>query len=874
MSEPHEQFSSPLSMASADFLEAMHEQYRGDALSVDPAWRYVFRFLDEVCQPEAPSQQGLLQAELIRRFGHLQARLDPLELAQVQDPALLAGFLEHIASLDSGLAELRRAYQGGLAVETAHLHDFGLLNWIHERVERLPEAPTKAALIRAYERVVQSDEFERFLMRKFPGKKKFGQEGSEVVPVVLDSLLAQAARSGVTEVVIGTMHRGRLNLMANVLGKPIGRIFAEFKGAHPFAAQPSVAADVPYHLGHAGELEYEGRRMRVTLLPNPSHLEAVDPVALGLARWVQDHGSAQDGSQVLTIILHTDAAVIGQGIVAESLQLSAVPGYTTGGVVHVVVNNQIGFTTQADEGRSSHYCTDVWKAVQSLILHVNGEDMDAALQAANLAVAYRQSHGRDAVIDLVTYRRNGHNEFDEPRFSQPQLYQCVDARIPLRERLRQRLLQAGMLDLDSEAGFIAAYRNELEQAYQGAMTPTTPAAALPPARAVAVTHAETGAARVDLLHCLKLLVDIPAGFTLGERLLKQIQARALIEPGIAWPTAEALAFGTLLQAGLPVRLAGQDVVRGAFSHRHFHLVDVENGKRHVSLQALAQKGAKFDVINSPLSEYATLGFEYGYSLAAQPGLNIWEAQFGDFANGAQIVIDQFISSGEQKWLQSSGLTMLLPHGLEGQGPEHSSARIERYLQLCADDNIRLINPSTPANYFHALRAQALSISRKPLVVISPKTLLRLPAAISPLDDFLPGTRFAPVLTSGPQQHAQRLLLCSGKIAYELEDYRAAYGRDDVVVARLEQLYPCPEDALLRLMQAHPRARLVWVQEEPENMGAWQWYDRRLERMAASSGHPAPTFVYCGRPASASPAGSFHGRHAADQAAVVARAFDA
>lgn len=871
MPDPHEQFSSPLSMASATFLESMHEQYRDDAQSVDPAWRYVFRFLDDVCQTDGADDQGLLLAELIRRFGHLQANLDPLELERPQDPVLLLKHMAGIAGLDKDPAALRSAYQGGLAVETSHLHDFPLLKWVYERCEMPRSALPAEALHRAYERVVESDEFERFLMKKFPGKKKFGQEGAEAVSVVLDRLLAQAARAGVDEVVIGTMHRGRLNLMANVLGKSMARIFAEFKGAHPFEAHQALAADVPYHLGHVGELEYDGKRLRVSLLPNPSHLEAVDPVVLGLARWVQDHRAGRDRSQVMAIILHTDAAVIGQGVVAETLQLSGVQGYTTGGVIHVVINNQIGFTTEPHEGRASRYCTDAWKAVQSLIMHVNGDDMDAALRGADMAVDYRQAHGQDAVIDLVVYRRNGHNEFDEPRFSQPQLYRHIDARSPLRERLRARLVQAGLLDEARETVFVLDYRRRLEQAYSGAAAESTPQVQQAVVSEVPVL---TGVPREALLECLRKLASIPGGFRVGERLLRQIEGRALTEPGIAWATAEAMAFGSLLESGLSVRLAGQDVIRGAFSHRHFHLVDVEDGRRHVSLQSIAKEGAVFDVINSPLSEYAALGFEYGYSIPERQGLNIWEAQFGDFANGAQIVIDQFISSGEEKWAQCSGLTMLLPHGLEGQGPEHSSARIERYLQLCADGNIRLINPSTPANYFHALRHQALAKGRKPLIVISPKTLLRLPAAISPLDDFLPGRAFSPLLVSGPAQGARRILLCSGKIAYELEEYRTAQGEDDILVARLEQLYPFPEVELAALLQAHPGAQLFWVQEEPENMGAWLWYDRRLEHLAACSGNPVPTFSYCGRKASASPAGSFHGRHAADQAAIVASAFRA
>lgn len=874
MSEHGSINSSALTAVSGVYLDSLHEQYRHDPSSVDATWRYVFRFLDDVHRTgHGEGASDGLRAALIRYFGHLHATTDPLGLA----PSLPDDHLETLARLfeqhGAGIENLQRVYQGGLGVEAAHINDLVALGWIFSHVERARSQPgaDAAALSRAYRRVLESDEFESFLMRKFPGKKKFGIEGSEALPVLLDRLFEKAAREGVAEVVVGTMHRGRLNIMANILGKPLQQILSEFKGAHPFPHAPGSAADVPYHLGHEGTLEYgNDTLLRVTLLPNPSHLEAVDPVVLGAARWVQDHRAQADRSKVLVVIVHTDAAVIGQGVVAETIQLSGVDGFTVGGVVHVVVNNQIGFTTEPHEGRASRYCTDAWKAVDSLILHANGEDTGAVLQAADLALAYRQEFARDAIVDLVMYRRNGHNEFDEPRFSQPVMYGTIDNRVPLRAKLRAELLASGGLDEAWEQQYLAAYRSHLDQAYSS-ISAATPVAtpSKPQARTKPV---KTGIRREVFLDALQHLAQVPQSLSLNERLAKQVRARADHAAGVNWALAEALAFGSLLTEGVSVRLSGQDVVRGAFSHRHFHLVDTQSGQAHVSLAPLARQGARFDVLNSPLSEYATLGFEYGYGLSAEPGLAIWEAQFGDFANGAQIMIDQFIASGEEKWGQRSGVVLLLPHGLEGQGPEHSSARIERYLQLCAQDNLRLINPSTPANYFQALRQQALSTNKKPLIVFSPKTLLRLPQAVSKIGDFLGKASFQPIIVTGPKAGANRVLLCSGKIAYELEDCRSKVTDTDTIIIRLEQLYPFPEEALGDVFSLNPNARIVWVQEEPENMGAWSWYDRRLEHLARRCGNHSPTVIYCGRTASASPAGSFHGAHVHDQGEIVSRAF--
>jgi 2-oxoglutarate dehydrogenase E1 component len=725
--------------------------------------------------------------------------------------------------------------------------------------------------------LVEADEFERFLGRKFPTKKRFGAEGAEAVVPMLRRLLAQAAATGVTHVVIGSMHRGRLNLMATVLGKSTLRMLAEIKGMHPFAADLPRAGDVPYHLGVETTLTFGGRALRVSLLPNPSHLEAIDPVALGRARALQDLQPEGEAWRVLPVILHTDAAVVAQGLVAETLQLGSTRGFGTAGTVHVVVNNRLGFTTEENEARSSTHCTGPWKAIDSAILHVNGDDPAACCQAADLALGYRQAHGLDAVIDLVCYRRNGHNEIDEPTFTQPVLYQAIANHPPVAAAFAQRLFARGIVAPEEVEGWATACHDGLQRAYEQAPDFRTNESGYPNGRwsthLGAPTEPDTGVADDRLRGLAEALAAPPADLALHPRLGRILRQRDIGAAGsIAWPTAEALAFATLLTEGVPVRLTGQDVTRGAFSHRHFAITDTTTGTRHVSLERIAPGQARFDVHNSPLSEYAVLGFEYGYSLERPDALVIWEAQFGDFANGAQVMIDQFITAGEEKWCLPSGLVLLLPHGLEGQGPEHSSARIERWLQLCARENIRVANPSTPANYFHLLRRQVLARGRKPLVVASPKKLLRLPAAVSPLADFLPGTRFASVLASAPDGPVGRVLLCTGKIAYELEEERARRGGKEVAIVRLEQLYPLPAESLAAALCGWRDADFVWVQEEPENMGAWSWIDRRMEKLLAELGARTPRPRYCGRPESPSPAGSFHDEHEADQQRITAAAF--
>ncbi|MGA1857749.1 2-oxoglutarate dehydrogenase E1 component [Azospirillum sp. 11R-A] len=879
--------SSPLNAAGAAYLEALQERFRDDPASVDVSWRAVFQILDELgaVAPDkmtsgasasgGPASGPLsLKHEDIRQRGHAAAALDPLGRAS-PPPGPASG--------DAETMRLRRLYQGTLTLETAHIDDPALRSWLRDAYEGAADVPPADVRRRALSLLSAAEEFERLLGTRYPTKKRFGAEGMETLIPLLDRILAAAAAAGVTEVQVGTMHRGRLSLMANVLGKPLVELFAGIKGMHPFQADPPVPADVPYHMGVESSLSFGDGTLALTLSPNPSHLEAINPVTLGRARARQDLLREQGGEarRVLCVLLHTDASVIGQGSVTEALQLSGVAGFTVAGTIHVIVNNQIGFTTESDEARTSLHCTGLWKAVDSPILHVNADDPDAALRAADLAVAFRQTHGRDAVIDLVGYRRNGHNEIDEPRFTQPLDYAAIDAHPPVRALYAKRLAAEGAVGEGDVDALAAGHKARFQEALAAAADHRPNHDGFPGGRwapfasggsaAGGSTAAEpdTGIGTDRLRALLAALAAIPDGLTVDRKVERVIRRRA--EEPLDWATGEALAFATLLADGVPVRLTGQDVVRGAFSHRHFALTDAVTGKRHVSLNHLGVAQARFDVVNSPLSEYAVLGFEYGYSLERPDALVIWEAQFGDFANGAQILIDQFIVSAEDKWRQPSGLVILLPHGLEGQGPEHSSARPERFLQMAARDNIRIAHPSTPANYFHLLRRQMLRRDRKPLVVLSPKTLLRLPAAVSALADVAPGTGFQPVVVTAGER-VGRILLCSGKLAYELERERAALHAGDVAVVRLEMLYPLPAAELSALFRRWPDASCLWVQEEPENLGAWSYLDRRLESLRGAAGCAEPRVACVARAEAASPAGSFHGDHDADQRRLVGQAF--
>ena len=753
--------SSPLAAASAQYFEGLEALFRKDPEALDPGWRAVFQLLDEISptlrvedagKPAGARDEAALAAAY-RRHGHRFAGIDPLGLmdaasrnpkgapmtAQAASAALLA--IDHAPSGPTDAEALHRLYAGTLAIETAHIDDARLRSWLIGAFENASEPPSAAARRAALGQLIAAQEFDNFFAVKWPTKKRFGGEGADALAPLLHRLIEKAARAGVTHIVIGPMHRGRLNLMANVFGEPLVELIAKFKGAHPFPGANGLAADVPYHLGFEGKVATATGEISITVVPNPSHLEAVNPVVLGRVRALQDDARRErDGAgKILGIILHTDASVIAQGSIAEMIQLSGLEGYTTGGTLHVIVNNQIGFTTEPHEARTSLYCTGAWKAIDSAILHVNGDDADAVIRAADLAFDFRDRHRRDAVIDLICYRKNGHNEIDEPRFTQPQLYRKIDAAPSVRALYQERLMDAGIVTAEDVAELAERHRAKLQAAFAAAADHRPNRGGFPggkwarhdPAR-VREEEPETGVPEERLIALLEKLATIPAGLNVDRKVARLVRAHAASRDALRWATAEALAFASLVTQGVRVRLSGQDIVRGAFSHRHLALIDNETGRRHVPLAHLCADQAGFEAINSPLSEYAVLGFEYGVSLERPDALTIWEAQFGDFANGAQIIIDQFVASGEEKWMQPSGLVLLLPHGLEGQGPEHSSARPERILQLAAKNNIELANPSTPANYFHLLRRQVLRQGRKPLFVTSPKTLLRLPEAVSPL----------------------------------------------------------------------------------------------------------------------------------------------
>ena len=873
--------ASPLSAVSVDYVEGLYSLFRSHPEQLDDTWRCLFDVLDAIGETSGIDVSRELTirsdrmgdwsslAEFLRSRGHMFARLNPLA---ARETVQLDGFASALPP-PPRVEDLAPQYLGSATVETAHIDDAALRNWLIDTWEA-GEAPLSPSSRREilYD-LIRADEFERFLARKYPTKKRFGAEGVEAVVPLLRRVLRCAAAAGITHVVIGTMHRGRLNICANVLGRPLPQMLAEIRGVHPFPADPARPGDVPYHLGYFGSVDTGGGVLDVTLLANPSHLEAVDPIVLGRARARQEALGPGSANRVLPLIIHTDAAVIGQGVVAEILQLAAVPGFATGGTVHVVINNQIGFTTDPADARTSTHCSGAWKAVDSCILHVNSDDDAAVVRAASLAVNWRQAHGRDSVIDLVGYRRNGHNEIDEPTFTQPLLYERISVQVPVAESTTRRLVEEGIVSAHETRAYAETYRAELEAAYAAAQVFRSDASGyLDQGLARAPAGTPTGVVPERMHALAKVLAHAPEAMTLHAKMRRLLRQRELGER-ITWPLAEALAFGTLLQDGVGIRLTGQDVVRGAFSHRHYSLIDAASGAPYTALSTLGGATTRFAIHNSPLSEYAVLGFEYGYSLERPNDLTIWEAQFGDFANGAQVVLDQFVAAGEEKWCTPSSLVVLLPHGLEGQGPEHSSARLERFLQMAAGGNMRVANPSTPANYFHILRRQALVADRKPLILMGPKRLLRLPAAASPLDAFGPDRSFEPVLVNASSQAVGRLLLCSGKVAYALEAERDRRGATDVAIVTLEELYPFPATALGEIFSRWPNASCFWVQEEPRNMGAWSFLDRQVERGRQQAGARVPQMAYVGRVEAGSPAGCFHGDHEDEQARIVTDAFE-
>ncbi len=866
-------------------------------------------------RPVAPSDEDLRGATLdsiraltlIRAYrvrGHLDAKLDPLGLTKREmhpelDPKTYGFgdadmdrpiFVNHVLGFETATLRqihqrLREIYCGHIGVEFSHIQDPDQKAWLQERIEQVENRTDFSGRGRRaiYERLTATEMFERFLNLKYTGTKRFGIDGGESMVPALEQIMKRGGQLGLKEIVLGMAHRGRLNALANVMGKPFTAIFSEFQGnpAHPDDVQGS--GDVKYHLGTSTDRNFDGNVIHLSLTANPSHLACVNPVVIGKVRAKQMQRGDHDRTQVMPVLLHGDAAFAGQGIVGETLMISELKGYRVGGSIHLIINNQIGFTTSPGYSRSGPYPTDVALQLQAPIFHVNGDDPEAVVHVSRIAIEFRQQFHKDVVIDMFCYRRFGHNEADEPAFTQPLMYEAIGKHPTTREIYGKRLVDDGVLQEGEPEAIVKAFHERLEVDYDAA-THYKPNQAdwLGGAWSGMTTatgderRGTTGITDALLRDVGARLTHLPDGFSLNRKIERQLKAKAaMIDSGTAidWATAEALALGTLACEGVPVRLSGQDSGRGTFSQRHSVFVDQETEERFIPLQHVRPDQALFEVHDSPLSEFAVLGFEYGFSLAEPRALVLWEAQFGDFANTAQVVFDQFISSGESKWLRMSGLVMLLPHGFEGQGPEHSSARLERFLQLSGEDNWQVVYPTTPANYFHALRRQIHREFRKPLVVMTPKSLLRHKECVSDIHMFTEPSTFHRVLYEdvelAPPEQVKRVILCSGKVYYDLKKTRDERAIKDVTMLRLEQLYPFPRKALREeMVEKFPNADVVWCQEEPENMGAWHYIDRRIEDLLAECGHKTKRPHYVGRKEQASPATGMLRRHNEEQARLV------
>jgi 2-oxoglutarate dehydrogenase E1 component len=901
---------------------AQTPQVRPDWLSaLDGQWPAVEAKIGEKIAAKAPaaspeavraatldSLRAIMMIRAYRMRGHFAANLDPLGLDEKQDTSELDPasygfsetdhdrpiFLDYVLGLETSTVReivsiLRRTYCGNVGVQYMHISDPGEKQWLQERIEGKDKEITftpegKIAILK---KLIEAEGFERFLHKRFPGTKRFGLDGGEATVPALEQIIKRGGALGVEDIVIGMPHRGRLNVLAAVMGKPYRVIFHEFQGGSSVPSDIGGSGDVKYHMGASSDRSFDDNNVHLSLTANPSHLEIVNPVVLGKVRAKQATTlrDAPDSGRthVLPLLLHGDAAFAGQGVVAECFALMGLKGYRTGGTIHFIVNNQIGFTTSPRFSRSSPYPSDVALMVEAPILHANGDDPEAVVFAAKVATEYRQKFGKDVVIDMFCYRRFGHNEGDDPTMTQPLMYAKIKGHPSTRELYSQRLVEQGAVTAAQVEDWIKAFEAFLDAEFEAGKTYN-------PDKADWLDGAWSGLARpdgddrkFDTAVPLQKLRDIGTRLTMVpnhidvhktvKRVIEGRRTAIDTGEGLDWSTGEHLAFATLLDEGFPVRLSGQDSVRGTFVQRHSDLIDQSTEEHYTPLNNVRPGQAHYEVIDSLLSEEAVLGFEYGFSLADPNTLVLWEAQFGDFANGAQVVVDQFISSGERKWLRMSGLVMLLPHGYEGQGPEHSSARLERYLQSCAEDNLQVVNVSTPANYFHVLRRQMHRPFRKPLIVMTPKSLLRHKKAISKLSELAEGSSFHRVLWDDaehnqaltktrlkPDDQIRRVVLCSGKVYYDLLDDREKRGIDDVYLMRLEQFYPWPMKSLSTELARFKTAELVWCQEEPKNMGGWTFVDPWIELTLAKLKIKAKRARYVGRPASASTAAGLMSRH--------------
>ncbi len=864
------------------------------------------------------SVRALMMIRAYRMRGHLHANLDPLGLEPQRDheelhPATYGFqesdydrpiFIDHVLGLEHAtvrqmLTILRRTYCDTIGFEFVHISDPAEKAWIQERIEG-PDKEiqfTKEGKRAILSKLIEAEGFENFFDVKYTGAKRFGLDGAESMIPALEQIIKRGGQLGLQEISIGMAHRGRLNVLSQVMGKPHRVIFHEFKGGSAAPDEVEGSGDVKYHLGASSDREFDGNKVHLSLAANPSHLEIVDPVVLGKVRAKQDQlNDYIERVKVLPLLIHGDAAFAGQGVIAECFGLSGLRGHRTGGSVHFIVNNQIGFTTYPRYSRSSPYPSDVAKLVEAPIFHVNGDDPEAVVFCAKVAAEYRQRFHKPVVIDMFCYRRFGHNEGDEPGFTQPLMYRNIRSRPTTLQIYAKKLIEEGIVTQGEVDKMRADWRHRLDAEYEAGQSYVPNKADWLDGRWAGFKAAqdndddrrgETGVDVARLKQIGERITASPAGFSVHKTIQRFLDnRRAAIDSGdgLDWATAEALAFGSLLDEGFPVRLSGQDSERGTFSQRHSVLIDQQTEARYIPFNHIRDGQARYEVINSMLSEEAVLGFEYGYSLAEPNALTLWEAQFGDFANGAQVVFDQFISSGERKWLRMSGLVCLLPHGYEGQGPEHSSARLERYLQMCAEDNMQVVAPTTPANLFHVLRRQLKRDIRKPLIVMTPKSMLRNKRAVSNIDALAPGSSFHRVLWDMAETHKgekiklvrddkiRRVILCSGKVYYDLYEEREKRGIDDIYILRVEQLYPFPLKSLVKELSRFKKAELVWCQEEPKNMGPWSFVEPYLEWVLGQVGGKSKRARYAGRPASAATATGLMSKHLAQLKAFVEECF--
>ena len=898
---------------SADWAKSDIKVQNGDLISaMDSNWsslpekiikKNISYSVDEIQQATLDSIRALRLIRAFRVNGHLVADLDPLQLNQKNHHPELDyrnyGFnesdLEKSIFIDGSLGLdntklkeiikiLHETYSSSIGVEFLHIQDPDQKQWVQERIEEVRNKTqfTVAGKRAIYRRLLEAEMFENYLDKKFLGTKRFGLVGSESTIPGIEQIIKQCCLAGIEDVYIGTAHRGRLTLLASVMEVPLRAIMTKFQAGSDDPNEVLGSGDVKYHLGVSSDREFDGKKIHLSLTPNPSHLEAVDPVVIGKVRAKQTLTKDKNNEKVIGILIHGDAAIAGQGVVAETFAMSQLRGFRTGGTVHFVINNQIGFTTMPHYGRSAPYCTEIAKIVQAPIFHVNGDDPEAVVHVCRLAAEFRNKFKTDVIVDMFCYRRAGHNEMDLPEFTQPLMYKKIKEHISTLKIYEKKLIGENILSKEDSKKFEEEYKNFLDNEFSLSKTYKPNKADWLEGSWKGLSTAsfdarrgKTAVEKNDLISISVAIHKLPEEFTAHKRIKKIYNDRSvsvLNGVGIDWATAEALAFASLLAEGFGVRLSGQDVGRGTFSQRHAVLYDQVNEERFVPLRHFQDQQGLFEIVDSFLSEYGVLGFEYGYSQVDPKTLVLWEGQFGDFANNAQTIIDQFITTGERKWLRMSGLTLLLPHGHEGQGPEHTSGRVERFLQMCAEDNIQVINCTSPGNYFHALRRQLHRDFRKPLIIMTPKSTLRHKKNTSKIEDFINGSSFHRVMNDQLDQSSKdkinRVLLCSGKIYFEIHDQIESLGIDNVAILRLDQLYPFPYDALRDELEYYKDCEIYWVQEEPSNMGAYSFVKERIESVMYSLNMKTKELIFIGRRSSASPATGVQARHTQNQKNII------